>query len=39
MQLEMTTRQRTELEAAAAAEPRVRRWRRHQAVQLLAAGL
>ena len=38
MQLEMTTRQRTELEAAAAAEPRVRRWRRQQAVQLLAAG-
>jgi transposase len=38
MHLTMTEHQRTELEAAAAAEPRVRRWRRYQAVLLLAAG-
>jgi transposase len=38
MRLEVTERQRTELEAAAAAEPGVRRWRRLRAVLLLAEG-
>jgi transposase len=38
MRLLVTESQRTELEAAAAAEKRVRRWRRHQAVLLLAEG-
>ena len=38
MQLEMTDDQRTAVAAAAAREPRVRRWRRYQAVQLLAEG-
>jgi transposase len=38
MHLEMTAPQGTELEAAAAVEPRVRRWRRYQAVRLLAEG-
>ena len=38
MPVEMTEGQRKALEASAAAEPRVRRWRRYQAVQLLAAG-
>jgi len=38
MRLEVTESQRIELEAAAAAEKGVRRWRRYQAVLLLAAG-
>jgi transposase len=38
MRLTMTERQRIELEAAAAAENGVRRWRRYQAVLLLAEG-
>lgn len=38
MRLLVTESQRTELEAAAAAEKRVRRWRRYQAVLLLADG-
>ena len=38
MRLRVTESQRTELEAAAAAEKRVRRWRRYQAVLLLADG-
>jgi transposase len=38
MRLLVTERQRTALEAAAAAEKRVRRWRRYQAVLLLADG-
>ena len=38
MRLEVTERQRTELEAAAAAERGVRRWRRYRAVLLLAEG-
>jgi transposase len=36
--LAMTETQRRELEAAAAAEPSVRRWRRYRAVLLLAEG-
>lgn len=35
----LTDVQRAELEAAAAAEPRVRRWKRYQAVLLRAEGL
>lgn len=38
MRLRVTESQRTELAAAAAAEKRVRRWRRYQAVLLLADG-
>jgi transposase len=38
MRLLVTESQRTELEAAAAAETRVRRWRRYQAVLLLVDG-
>jgi transposase len=38
MRLRVTESQRTALEAAAAAEKRVRRWRRYQAVLLLADG-
>jgi len=38
MRLTLTERQRTELEAIAATETRVRRWKRAQAVLLLAAG-
>ena len=38
MRLPVTETQRLELEAAAAAEKGVRRWRRHQAVLLLAEG-
>jgi len=38
MRLDVTESQRIELEAAAAAEKGVRRWRRYQAVLLLAAG-
>ena len=38
MRLTLTESQRTELDAAAAAEKGVRRWRRYQAVLLLAAG-
>src|SRR5262245_34300506 len=38
MPVPLTERQRIELEAAAAAEPRVRRWRRYQAMRLLAEG-
>jgi transposase len=38
MRLEVTESQRTALEAAAAAEPGVRRWRRYRAVLLLAEG-
>jgi transposase len=38
MLLHVTEQERAALEAAAAAEPRVRRWRRYQAVLLLAAG-
>jgi transposase len=38
MQLTMTEHERSALETAAAAEPRVRRWRRYQAVLLLLEG-
>src|SRR3712207_4889230 len=38
MLVTMTEPQRAELEAAAATEPRVRRWRRYRAVLLLAEG-
>lgn len=38
MELVLTTADRAALEAAKAAEPRVRRWRRFQAVLLLADG-
>ena len=38
MRLELTESQRSELEAAAAAERGVRRWRRYRAVLLLAEG-
>jgi len=38
MALPLTDQDRNTLEAAAAAEPRVRRWRRYQAVLLVAAG-
>lgn len=38
MDLMLTEPQRTDLAAAAAAEPRVRRWRRYRAVLLLAEG-
>jgi transposase len=38
MQWTMTDPERNALETAAAAEPRVRRWRRYQAVLLLAEG-
>ena len=38
MHLAVTESQRIEREAAAAAEPGVRRWRRYQAVLLLAEG-
>jgi transposase len=38
MRLTLTETQRTELEAAAAAEQSVRRWKRYQAVLLLVAG-
>lgn len=38
MELAMTEAHRLELEAAAAAEPSVRRWRRYRAVLLLAEG-
>ena len=38
MRLTVTERQRIDLAAAAAAEPGVRRWRRYQAVRLLAEG-
>ena len=38
MRLALTETQRTELEAAAGAEKEVRRWRRYQAVLLLADG-
>lgn len=39
MPLLLTTSQRAALDAAAVAEPRVRRWRRYRAVQLRADGL
>jgi transposase len=39
MELVLTASERVALEAAAAAEPRVRRWRRYRAVLLLADGL
>jgi transposase len=39
MELELSIADRTALEQAKAAEPRVRRWRRFQAVLLLADGL
>jgi transposase len=38
MSLQLTDHERSAVETAAAAEPRVRRWRRYQAVLLLAAG-
>lgn len=38
MLVQVTEDQRRALQAAAAAEPRVRRWRRYQAVRLLAEG-
>lgn len=38
MEIVLTTAVRSELEAAAAAEPRVRRWRRYRALLLLADG-
>lgn len=38
MPLQMTDDERCEVQSAAAAEPRVRRWRRYQAVRLLAEG-
>lgn len=38
MLVQVTDQERTVLETAAAAEPRVRRWRRYQAVLLLATG-
>lgn len=39
MGMTLTEQQQTALVAAAAAEPRVRRWRRYRAVQLRAAGM
>jgi len=39
MELVLTAEDRAALEAAAAGEPRVRRWKRYRAVLLLAAGL
>jgi transposase len=38
MHLQMTDQERTALETVAAAEPRMRHWRRYQAVLLLAEG-
>ena len=39
MRMYLTEPQRAALEAAAAAEPRVRRWRRYRALQLRAEGM
>ncbi len=38
MRLSLTTTERAELEAVAATEPRVRRWKRSQAILLRAEG-